>query len=231
MTIYEKTPGGLITTGDRAVQTFQSGLVRVDRKYMAAQGTEATHRATLAVNESLPNDDGSPAIDGLYIFPDAQESKDGTGFVDFQVSGYGRTTSTGRITGQAQEKGIINDVTIGVITFDLKVSLGAIVVPTGTILTVEDVLLPNNFYTPSNFRLTQFPNFNQSEINLVNTIPAPLEIKVYKVTFTNTGEEAIIRYFWIQDPQILITAQRNFGYWTEIEYQTSRAVEFTSDSL
>ena len=73
MTIYEKTPNGLITTGDRAVQTFQSGLVRVDRKYMAAQGNEATHRATLAVNAALPDDDGLPAIDGLYIFPDTQE--------------------------------------------------------------------------------------------------------------------------------------------------------------
>jgi hypothetical protein len=39
----------------------------------------------------MPDDDGAPAIDGLYIFPEPQEAVRDDGFVEFRVTAYGRT--------------------------------------------------------------------------------------------------------------------------------------------
>jgi hypothetical protein len=39
----------------------------------------------------MPFDNGAPAIDGLYIFPEPQEIVRDDGFVEFRVTAYGRT--------------------------------------------------------------------------------------------------------------------------------------------
>lgn len=85
----------IITAPGRAVQTFPSGLVRVDRTYLCRRGDEARYRSQLAVGNPLPDDDGAPAIDGLYIFPGPQEQSRDDGFVEFRVTAYGRTNTTG----------------------------------------------------------------------------------------------------------------------------------------
>ena len=51
----------------------------------------ARFRNTIKVNEPMPFDDGAPAIDGLYIFPEPQEVVRDDGFVEFRVTAYGRT--------------------------------------------------------------------------------------------------------------------------------------------
>jgi hypothetical protein len=43
----------------------------------------------------MPDDDGAPAIDGLYIFPEPQEAVRDDGFVEFRVTAYGRTRTQG----------------------------------------------------------------------------------------------------------------------------------------
>ena len=40
----------------------------------------------------MPLDDGAPAIDGLYIFPEPQEQTRDDGFVEFRVTAYGRSS-------------------------------------------------------------------------------------------------------------------------------------------
>jgi hypothetical protein len=45
----------------------------------------------------MPFDNGAPAIDGLYIFPEPQEIVRDDGFVEFRVTAYGRTNTTGNI--------------------------------------------------------------------------------------------------------------------------------------
>lgn len=40
----------------------------------------------------MPFDDGAPAIDGLYIFPEPSEVVRDDGFVEFRVTAYGRTS-------------------------------------------------------------------------------------------------------------------------------------------
>lgn len=83
----------LIALPNRAVQTFPSGLVRVERSFVCRKDQVAKYRNTIKVNEPMPFDDGAPAIDGLYIFPEPQEVVRDDGFVEFRVTAYGRTVA------------------------------------------------------------------------------------------------------------------------------------------
>ena len=85
----------LITAPGRSVQTFPSGLVRVERTYLCRRGDELRYRSELAVGNLLPDDEGAPAIDGLYIFPEPQEMARDDGFYEFRVTAYGRANTTG----------------------------------------------------------------------------------------------------------------------------------------
>lgn len=87
---------GLIPQPGRAVNTFPSGLVRVDQTYLGLTSNAAMHRAILAVGNDMPDGDTAPCIDGLKIFPEAQERRREDGFTEYIVSAYGRASSTGQ---------------------------------------------------------------------------------------------------------------------------------------
>lgn len=94
---------GLIALPGRSIATFPSGLVRVDRTYACRTERASVFRQEFAVGTILPFDDGTPAIDGLYIFPDAQETQREDGFTEFKVSAYGRTNTIGQTTSTIEE--------------------------------------------------------------------------------------------------------------------------------
>jgi hypothetical protein len=94
---YHGTNGIIVLPG-RSISTFPSGLVRVDRTYAVRADRASVVRREFAAGNLLPFDDGTPAIDGLYIFPEPQETRRDDGFVEFKVSGYGRTSAIGRYT-------------------------------------------------------------------------------------------------------------------------------------
>jgi hypothetical protein len=81
----------LIALPNRTVQTYPSGLVRVERSFVCRKDRVAKFRNTIKVNEPMPLDDGAPAIDGLFIFPEPQELVRDDGFAEFRVTAYGRT--------------------------------------------------------------------------------------------------------------------------------------------
>lgn len=95
--IFIASPTALIAQPGRAVNTFPSGLVRVDQVYLGLTSQTATHRATLAVGNNMPDGDSSPCIDGLKIFPEVQERRREDGFTEYIVSAYGRVKSTATI--------------------------------------------------------------------------------------------------------------------------------------
>jgi hypothetical protein len=70
--------------------------VRVERSFVCRKADVATYRKQIKVGDKMPNDDGAPAIDGLYIFPDPQETTRDDGFVEFRVTAYGRSNETGQ---------------------------------------------------------------------------------------------------------------------------------------
>jgi hypothetical protein len=92
-TYYGKST--LIALPNRTVQTYPSGLVRVEQSFVCRKADAATYRNQLKAGGEMPNDD-SPAIDGLYIFPDVAEVSRDDGFSEFRVTAYGRTNKTGQ---------------------------------------------------------------------------------------------------------------------------------------
>jgi hypothetical protein len=87
----------LIALPGRSVQTFPSGLVRVDRTYACRAADAGRFRQQFAVGNPLPFDDGTPSIDQMSIFPEPQEEQGDDGFVRFRVSAYGRVNTTGTV--------------------------------------------------------------------------------------------------------------------------------------
>jgi hypothetical protein len=87
----------LIALPGRSVQTFPSGLVRVDRTYACRASDAGRFRQQFAVGNPLPFDDGAPSIDQMSIFPEPQEERGEDGFVRFRVSAYGRVNTTGTV--------------------------------------------------------------------------------------------------------------------------------------
>jgi hypothetical protein len=87
----------LIALPGRSVQTYPSGLVRVDRTYACQAADAGKYRQQFAVGSPLPFDDGAPSIDGAYVFPDAKEELQNSGFAQFSVSAYGRTNTKGTL--------------------------------------------------------------------------------------------------------------------------------------
>lgn len=96
-TIYSTTGAFPVALeGTKRVKTFPSGLVLVSQDYAVPRGQEANYAATFAVGQPLEVD--SPAIDGLYIFPEPEWIDSGDGFTRLTVSAYGRFDSTGNKT-------------------------------------------------------------------------------------------------------------------------------------
>jgi hypothetical protein len=247
--IYEKNTNGLIATGQRTVSTFDSGLVRVDRKYVCRSSAAATHRATLAVGNAPPDDDGAPCIDGLFIFPQPQELQRGDGFAEFEVSSYGRTTDTARINDLTQSVVIANSTSGGVKCKFWKVS-GSIVIPYNTGLDYEDLGLNEEIMAPFDVELVSYPSYEMASVTLLSETKlmdkiiyltqmasqsSPLAqeameanirkyLRWYEVRFKNDG--VIVPDFapqiLVKNPIIKATATRNFGRFTEISFISVR---------
>ena len=98
----------LIALPNRTVQTYPSGLVRVERSYVCRKDEVAKFRNTIRVNELMPFDNGTPAFDGLYIFPEPQEIVRDDGFVEFRVTAYGRISEKSSFITQSLVKGTID---------------------------------------------------------------------------------------------------------------------------
>lgn len=109
--IFIANPTALIAQPGRTVNTFPSGLVRIDQTYLGRTAYAATHRTTLAVGNPTPDLDDSPAISwsetqggntitvsSLKIFPEVAEVKREDGFTEYKVSAFGRVNNTGKIS-------------------------------------------------------------------------------------------------------------------------------------
>jgi hypothetical protein len=68
----------------------------------------------LTVGSPLPFDDGAPAFDGAYIFPDPQETIRDDGFAEFRVSAYGRTVAIG--SEKIEDEYITESISVGSVT-------------------------------------------------------------------------------------------------------------------
>ena len=232
MIIYEKNTGELIKTGDRSISKFPSGLIRVDQTYVGKTGEESIHREILGYEKPMPNQENTPEIDGLYIFPEVQESRDGTGFTKYQCSAFGRTTAEYREISRTQRTlsyvyGYNFSQPLNVIVNEMT---GTIVAKKGELITPEDINLPEEFRGLQYVRWVKAPQYNVisiTESNFINQSAGLESLRKYDVKFdapiVAEGQadyrSAVIA---LQDPFVKITAQRNFGRFVEYEFEASR---------
>lgn len=207
----------LIALPNRTVQTFPSGLVRVDRTYVCRKDDAARNRSRFQVGEFLPNDSGAPAIDGLYIFPDAQETVRDDGFVEFSVSAYGRTNTTG-----SKRQEFIRESLPG-----LNFSFSQI--------TVENCLATSTALSeilespPVDLAFEIDP---QDDVTLVRTIPVP-RLSLVEIVTTLSGATVIIGpRFSFPDGGLIIERQNPTGslYQTLYYYSSSVPAMLSSSS-
>lgn len=235
MTIYEKTQGGLYKQPERTVATFPSGLVRIDQKYICANASEATHRATLAVGNELPEDDGYPTIDGAYIFPHCQQIRRGDGFTEFIASAYGRTTNqpSNFVT---TLKTIAVSPIISYNLFDFTVD---IVLPTNESLRLDAINFDPQLLDPFGFfyknKYNQIRSIQESGTTYFTTISINAEggldlgtysrDRVFTVTFDMYSNAGVplgtteVASFAINDPVVKVIAQSNYGKFTEYKIE------------
>ena len=93
--IFITSATSLIAQPGRTVNTFPSGLVRVDQSYLGLTSQATIHRALLSIGNDMPDGNSSPCLDGLKIFPAPQERRREDGFTEYLVSAYGRKNDTG----------------------------------------------------------------------------------------------------------------------------------------
>lgn len=227
--IYEQTPGGLYAQPGRAVTTFPSGLVRVDQTYVCATGDAATHRATLAVGEAMPDGNDSPSLETLAIFPEVQGIDRSDGFTEFRVSAYGQTTSasggTSRTLSGIQLLPAVRPGTAEVsalVHVDIFATVwqitGFVVVPFGESVTLDKIDYDDN--------LNSAFDFTQSITGSV--IPsAKLSDSQYNVTFTTGVHTGVTGLVDLADKYMVVNSYTNFGRFAEVNVTVTRGINST----
>lgn len=240
-TIYEQTAGALIAQPERSLTTFESGLVRVDRRFVCRTATAATHRTTLAVGNALPDDTDGVTLDGLFIYPTPQETQRGDGFTDFVVSAYGRIYDTlQNVTTRNEE---INTTLYRYQQNTLTAKM--VVIGTDYVIPLlseyETLLQPYNVFVKAN-PTWQLLRIEKVEADRPRTIFTSLDAARRdagdSVAFTqqNTIVSGYIMYFTEdgetvagtgaisqQEAKPTITSSRNYGKFTELEIEYKRA--------
>ena len=222
-TIYEKTTGSLIKTADRSITSFPSGLIRVDQVYVGKSDEESTHRAALSYGAAMPNQNDTPAIDGLHIFPEVQESRDGSGLTKYQCSGYGRTTEDYRELTRTRNSFLLpTDIAIlklQIVTDSLQ---GIIVKRNGEVIEEGEIVFSDEFLKLRSVSYYSHPlikNISVSEISVSETFPI---VRGYLARFDTTDPTLEEQFFYVADPFVSITAKRNFGEFVEYEFNAAR---------
>ena len=94
-TIIIKNESDLIPLGGRSVSTWDSGLLRVEEKYVGLTTMELTHRALFKVGNPPPSGDNSPSFDGITISSQPNEVRREDGFTEYSVTYHGRVDNAG----------------------------------------------------------------------------------------------------------------------------------------
>jgi hypothetical protein len=207
---------GLIPQPGRAVNTFPSGLVRVDQTYLGLTANAATHRAILAVGNDMPDGDTSPCVDDLKIFPEAQERRREDGFTEYIVSAYGRSKSTASF-----EPGIKN-YSYGNFSINRGTATARIV--SNTTPDFDSLNFPLNTFDPisafyfggteEDFQansISKISSSMRSSLWRFNFGTLIMDYLILNPGFTPATANSSIRLIELK----LTTSQTNFGYWSE----------------
>ena len=212
-TLYTKDGEGTFELPGRTVNTFTSGLVRVDTSYaIKTSNIQATRSVDFQVGSAIYGGDSYPAVDGLFLYPEPQEVRKEYGITELMASYYGRTRTD-------VPPPVATERTIELLGTSISMSINDLffqfVVPVGEIINFRDQGLfdsplsePNEIYylgesipfSKSSFTYKNFDYYNY------NTIPE---------TYFEPPLQLI-------KPSILVIAQRNFGIFVELDVTYTR---------
>jgi hypothetical protein len=211
-TLYTRDGEDIFELPGRTVNTFTSGLVRVDTSYAIKTSNIAAARSVDFQVGSEIVGDSYPAVDGLFLYPEPQEVRRETGITELMASYYGRTITD-------VPPPVATERTIELIGTSISMSINDLffqfVVPVGEIINFRDQGLfdspltePNEIYylgesipfSKSSYTYKNFDYYNY------NTIPE---------TYFEQPLQLI-------KPSILVIAQRNFGNFVELDVTYTR---------
>jgi hypothetical protein len=211
------TPSTLIAQPGKSVSSFPSGLVRVEQSFLTESSALLTSRAFLAVGTDAPGLDSSPSIDGLKIFPEAQERHREDGFTEFIVTSYGRSNYAG-------------SAVLGVQLLSLSASYTYTFTPQATAQTPNPVAVNfawtiNEVWLADTYTVTRTMLASESNSTISITPPTLGKVlKERKITGTRPGMN-IPGYFSIPGLNEISATwtsalesidRRNFGYFDEV---------------
>jgi hypothetical protein len=240
--------GGAFLGEERIVQTFPSGLVSVQQSYFCPNSQVAALRATLAAGQPWPDTNTAPAVDGLTIFPDPQESAT-AGFTEFKLTGYGRTVeSVVRSSALKQipifwQLATTSDPYAPYATISGKwwTVSGSIVVPSQSNFNYDELGI--EMPKPFDFRCSLLPDYTNSSVQYLGQIGDQIldAVNLSNIGFGSVSyirENPVHRYLVkfadadgvnqykaeirLAQPKPVISTSRNFGAWDEIEFETEK---------
>lgn len=223
-TIYQANIGQLIANPDRAMATFASGLLRFDQTFTGLTSDESAHRAQINIGEIWPTDDTSPAVDGIYIHPKPQEIRDGAGFTQYKVSGYGRLSTDYVFDGYEIETISGEGGYEGDTELTLNVTMRRQVprflrVSTSSELSNESIAEIGDFtdaITPFDFGVSAIGSSGNAVTGQIPTlVSSGTGYKTYQASLFGTDYT-----FSLRDPSLITSATRAFGRFYEIEFRS-----------
>lgn len=214
--IYHQDSTALIPQGNRTVSTFPSGLIRVDQSFIGLTSLQSTHRSTLNEGNDFPGDH-IPAIDGLKIYPAPQEKRLPTGFTEYLVSAYGRTSFKAGDIKNRYRRGLLGS-SIG-FSF-LETQATSVVINTES-YRFENTGLIGEYYPVRPFDTNPSPTPN---LNIVSNFTKTAKIAdpsgvVFDLN-VNTAYLAGFSFLY-SDPFVVALDVKNYGYFSELTFRTS----------
>jgi len=206
----------------RTVNTFASGLVRVDQSYAIPTANIQSVRTSSFQLGSEITGDTYPAVDGLYLYPDAQEVRKETGITELMASYYGRTRTD--VPPPTVIERSIRDILLTGNIISINDLFFEFVVPVGEVVNFRDQDLfntplsePNAIYTDNGETLVNFRKSFTGE----GGAGVPGSMDCY--SFINSI--GTMSYLNLRKPAILVVAQQNYGNFVELNVTYKRNTE------
>jgi hypothetical protein len=218
-TLYTRDGEDIFELPGRTVNTFASGLVRVDTSYAIKTSNIQTARTSGFQLGSEITGDTYPSVDGLYLYPDAQEVRKEYGITEMIASYYGRTR-----TDVPPPTVIERSISLSSTIISINDLFFEFVVPVGEVVNFRDQDLfktplsePNAIYTDNGETLVNFRKVFTGE----GGAGVPVLFDCY--SFTNSiGTTSFLN---LRKPTILVIAQQNYGNFVELNVTYKRNTE------
>lgn len=219
-TLYTKDGQDIFTLPGRTINTFASGLVRVDQSYaLKTSNIQFARDDYFQIGSIIFDEDQYPAVDGLYLYPDAQEVRKEYGITELIASYYGRTrTDVPPPTVIERSISLSNNIiSINDLFFEFVVPVGEVVNFRDQDLFNTTLSEPNAIYIDNGETLVNF----RKTFTGAGGAGVPVLFDCY--SFTNSiGTTSFLN---LRKPTILVVAQQNFGNFVELNVTYKRNTE------